>query len=92
MVTVEKNGILTDIMEVFIDKYLKAGWKITERPKTPADDEAMNIISKSLDSKRAANNRKRDLTSDKQTEAAAIVAQELRKREGKVFTDGLIRE
>lgn len=92
MITVEKNGVMTDIMEVFKDKYLNAGWKVIERPKKPIEDEATKIISKALDSKRAANNRRRDLTTDKQAEAAAIVAKELRKKESHVFTDGLIKE
>lgn len=92
MITVEKNGTLTDILEVFKEKYLKAGWKVTERPKEPVTDEAVSIIVNSLNSKRAANNRRKDLTGDKQMEAAAIVARELKKREQKTFTDGLIKE
>ncbi len=92
MITVEKNGTLTDILEVFKEKYLKAGWKVTERPKGPVTDEAVSIIANSLNSKRAANNRRKDLTGDKQMEAVAIVARELKKREQKTFTDGLIKE
>ncbi len=92
MITVEKNGTLTDILEVFKEKYLNAGWKVTERPKEPVTDDAVNIIANSLDSKKAADSRQKDITDDAQMEAAAIVARELKKREKKTFTDGLIKE
>lgn len=92
MITVEKNGVLTDILEVFKDKYIKAGWKETTRPEVKIEDDATKIIAGSIDNKEAAKSRKRDLTKDKQSEAAAIVAQELRKKEKNTFTDGLIKE
>lgn len=92
MITVQKGNTITDIMEVFKDKYLNAGWKIIEKPKTEIEDEAVNIIKNTLESKKSAQNRRKDPTSDKEIEAMAIVSNELKKRAKKVFTDGLIKE
>ncbi len=92
MITVEKNGLKTEILEIFKEKYMDAGWKVVEKPKTSIKDEATKIIEASLDSKKASKNRQKDLVKDNQMEAEAIVATELKKEESKVFTDGLIKE
>lgn len=92
MITVEKNGIVTDVLEIFKEKYLNNGWKIIEKPKKEIKDEAEKIIAKSIDNKKASLNRKKDLTTDAESEAEAIVSTELKAKENTNFTDGLIKE
>lgn len=92
MITVEKNGLQTEILEIFKEKYMDVGWKVVEKAKTTMNDEATKIIASALDNKKASRSRKKDLVNDNQMEAEAIVATELKKEESKVFTDGLIKE
>ena len=92
MICVKKGETITEILEVFKDKYLNAGWKVIEKPKQEETDEAVNIIMNSLNSKTSANSRLRNQVANKQAEANAIVATELNKKPNSHFTDGLIKE
>ena len=92
MICVKRGETITEILEVFKDKYLKAGWKLIEKPKEEIADEAVSVIMNSLNSKTSANSRLRNQFSNKQAEANAIVATELNKKPNSYFTDGLIKE
>lgn len=92
MITMEKGSLRTQILEVFKDKYIQAGWKEIAPEKETIKDEATKIIAETLSSKKAADSRKRNMSTNKIREAEAIVATELRPKEGKEFTDNLIKE
>lgn len=92
MIFVKKGSFTTEILEVFKDKYLKAGWEVIEKPKQEEADEAVNIIMNSINGRTSANSRLRNPVADKQAEAKSIVATELNKKPNNQFSDGLIKE
>lgn len=88
---VEKNGRVTEILEVHASKYISNGWKVVdEAPLQPANEAARNIAN-NLDPKQAAVVRKETPVKDAVSKANAIAAIELRKPAQKRFNDGLIK-